>query len=100
MNIANSEKKLEGIRKTIFPEDNGVTRVNMEGEVDSYRDEPAVIQFPKNSTVPIRESQKNVRRDPMIGEYSPQLGEHLTESSTSLDGQIAGEKIMTNVAGG
>ncbi|KAH0724674.1 hypothetical protein KY290_000481 [Solanum tuberosum] len=36
----------------------------------------------------------------MIGEYSPQLGEHLTAISNSLDGQIAEEQITANVAGG
>ncbi|KAH0717175.1 hypothetical protein KY285_013206 [Solanum tuberosum] len=122
MNIASSGKKMEGIRENIFPDDNGVTKVNVEGEADSYRDEPATIQFPKNSTVPIQESQsatrlritpespnkrlqiqsssENIRDDSMIGEYSPQLGEHLTTISTSLDGQIAGEQITANVAGG
>ncbi|KAH0764603.1 hypothetical protein KY285_000474 [Solanum tuberosum] len=36
----------------------------------------------------------------MIGEYSPQLGEHLTTISNSLDGQNAEEQITANVAGG
>ncbi|KAH0764602.1 hypothetical protein KY285_000473 [Solanum tuberosum] len=52
MNNASSGKVMEGIRENISPDDNGVTKVNVEGEVDSYRDEADTIQFPKNSIVP------------------------------------------------
>lgn len=61
LNIASSGKEMEGIRENISPDDNGVTKVNVEGEVDSYRDEADTIQFPKNSTAPIQESQSATR---------------------------------------
>uniref|UniRef100_M1DH94 Uncharacterized protein n=1 Tax=Solanum tuberosum TaxID=4113 RepID=M1DH94_SOLTU len=52
MNNESFGKVMEGIRENISPDNNGVTKVNVEGEVDSYRDEADTIQFPKNSIVP------------------------------------------------